>query len=63
MYGPVAKMRSYLEKIKSSRDETVDVDIDTFLTCIQQTVLFLGQAINSLLHHRRYNALSSCMTQ
>ena len=33
VYGPVSRMRSYLEEINSSRDETVHVDIDIFLTC------------------------------
>ena len=41
VYGPLARMWSYLEEINSSRDKTVVVDIDTLLTCTQQTVLLL----------------------
>ena len=59
-YGPLARMWSYLEEISSSRDETVDVEIDIFLTFTQQTVLSLAQAISSLLY-RRYSSFSSCM--
>ena len=54
-YGPLATMQIYLEEINSSR-ETADVDIDTLITCT------LGQAINSLLYHRRRcNVLPCCM--
>ena len=56
VYGPLARIWSYLEEDNSSGDETVDVDIDTLLTCTQQSVLLLAQAMNSLLYDRRYNA-------
>ena len=53
VYGPLARMWSYLEEINSSRDKTVDVDIDTLSTCTRKAVLLLGQTINSLLYHHR----------
>ena len=53
VYGSLARMWNYLEEINSSRDETVDIDIDTLLTCTQKTVLLRGQIINSLLYRRR----------
>lgn len=61
VYGPLTRIWSYLEEVNSSRDETVDVDIETLLTCTQQSVLLLAQAMNSLLYDRRYNALSYSM--
>ena len=49
VYGPLARIGSYLEGINSSRNKTVDVNIGEFFICTQQTVLLLGQVSNFLL--------------
>ena len=45
VYGPLARVGSYVEGINSSRNKTVDVNIGEFLICTEQTVLLLGQVI------------------
>ena len=40
----------------------MEVDLHKILEYIQQTVLLLGQALNTISYHRRYNALSVLMS-
>ena len=62
VYGPLARVGSYVEGINSSRNKTADVNIGEFLICTEQTVLLLGQVINFLSWHWRYKVLCSLMS-
>ena len=55
VYGPLARVWSYLEDLNESRDTSVEVDINSLLDCTQKTVLLLSQAINSIVYQRRFN--------
>ena len=62
VYGPLARVWSYLEDLNESRDTSVEVDINSLLDCTQKTVLLLlSQAINSILYQRRFNTLSAIL--
>ena len=62
VFGPLTRIWSYIENIITSKGETVEVDLHKILEYTQQTVLLLGQALNTISYHRRYNALSVLMS-
>ena len=65
IFGPLARMWDYLEnvvKTPSDEGESVSVNLEGLLSYTQQTVLVLGQALNTVSYRRKYNALSVLMS-
>ena len=65
IFGPLARMWDYLENVvkkPSDEGESVSVNLEGLLSYTQQTVLVLGQALNTVSYHRKYNALSVLMS-
>ena len=59
--GPLSKVWSILEDAKNSKNDEVTVSIKDLLQYVEQTVLLLGQSVNSMTYHRRYNILLNIM--
>ena len=55
--GPLSKVWTIVEKTSNSRFEQVEVSLPEILTNLDQTVMLLGQALNSISYTRRFNAL------
>ena len=55
--GPLSKVWLKLENVKKS--DAPPLSLDEILSLPEQTICLLGQAINSISYHRRYNNLSS----
>ena len=65
IFGPLARMWDYLENVvkkPSDEGESVSVNLEGLLSYTKQTVLVLGQALNTVSYHRKYNALSVLMS-
>ena len=65
IFGPLARMWDYLENVvkkPSDEGESISVNLEGLLSYTQQTVLVLGQALNTVSYHRKYNALSVLMS-
>ena len=48
-----------LEDIKNAPDDIVPVPVEYHIKLIEQTVLLLGQVLNSILHSRRLQILKT----
>ena len=59
--GPLSRLRLGLENIKSTPDDTVPVPAKYYIKLIEQTVLLLDQASNSILYGRRLQILKTIM--
>ena len=57
--GPLSKLWKGLEDIKNAPDDTVPVPAEDHIKLIEQTVLLLGQASNSILYSRRLQILKT----
>ena len=61
VFAQLSKMWMYLNKIvktgsgENDSNEPVEIDIEEVLKYTQQTVLLLGQTMNTITYHRRYN--------
>ena len=57
--GPLSRLWKGLEDIKNAPDDTVPVPVEDHIKLIEQTVLLLGQASNSILYSRRFQILKT----
>ena len=57
--GPLSRLWKGLEDIKNALDDTVPVPAEDHIKLIEQTVLLLGQASNSILYSRRLQILKT----
>ena len=57
--GPLSRLWKGLEDIKNAPDDTVPVPVEDHIKLIEQTVLLLGQASNSILYSRRLQILKT----
>ena len=57
--GPLSRLWKGLEDIKNAPDDTVPVPAEDHIKLIEQTVLLLGQASNSILYSRRLQILKT----
>ena len=55
--GPLSRLWKGLEDIKNAPDDTVPVPLEDHIKLIEQTVLLLDQASNSILYSRRVQLL------
>ena len=55
--GPLSRVWKGLEDIKNASNDTVPVPVEDHIKLIEQTVLLLGQASNSILYSRRLQIL------
>ena len=56
---PLSRLWKGLEDIKNAPDDTVPVPVEDHIKLIEQTVLLLGQASNSILYSRRLQILKT----
>ena len=57
--GPLSRLWKGLEDIKNAPDDAVPVPAEDHIKLIEQTVLLLGQASNSILYSRRLQILKT----
>ena len=57
--GPFSRLWKGLEDIKNAPDDTVPVPVEDHIKLIEQTVLLLGQASNSILYSGRLQILKT----
>ena len=57
--GPLSRVCKTLEDVKN--DPTLTLSLEKVATCMDKTVLLLGQAFQAATYHCRFNALSSVM--
>ena len=57
--GPLSRFWKGLKDIKNTPDDTVPVPVKDHIKLIEQTVLLLGQASNSLLYNQRLQILKT----
>jgi len=56
--GPLSRVWAELEKAVNSKKNDVGIDAEGMLKMTHQTVLLLGQTLNTLSFHCRYNVLN-----
>ena len=57
--GPLSRLWKGLEDIKNAPDDTVPVPVEDHIKLIEQTVLLLGQASNSILYSQCFQMLKT----
>ena len=57
--GPLSRLWKGLEDIKNAPGDTVPMSVEDHIKLIEQTVLLLGQASNSILYSRRFQILKT----
>ena len=57
--GPLSMFWEGLKDIKNAPDDTVPVPVKNHIKLIEQTILLLGQASNSLLYNQRLQILKT----
>ena len=57
--GPLSRLWDGLKDIKNASDDTVPVSVEDHIELIEQTVLLLGQASNSILYSQRLQILKT----
>ena len=55
--GPLSKLWLLIQNALSSQEEEVPIKLDKLKEYVEQSILLLGQATNSMTYHRRYNIL------
>ena len=56
--GPLAKLWLLIQNALSLQEEEVPIELHEVKEYVEQSILLLGQATNSMTYHRRYNMLS-----
>ena len=55
--GPLSKIWTAVESARLSQENSVEVDLKEIQEFVEQTVLLLGQASNSISYYRRFYML------
>ena len=55
--GPLSKIWTAVESVRLSQDDSVEVDLKEIQEFVEQTVLLLGQASNSISYYRSFYML------
>ena len=55
--GPLSKIWTAVESARLSQEDSVEVDLKEIEEFVEQTVLLLGQALNSISYYRRFYML------
>ena len=55
--GPLSKIWTAAESARLSQEDSVEVDLKEIQEFVEQTVLLLGQASNSISYYRRFYML------
>ena len=67
IFGPLSRVWTYLQEMTSSDhkdgDNSMQADLDLLLTHIQEKVLILAKALNTMTYHKRFNTLFIIMAQ
>lgn len=61
VFGPLSKVWMTLEEANNAKDDKVEIPLEDLTTSLEQSVMLLGQAVNSMTYQRRCNALSAVM--
>ena len=62
VFGPLSKVWMAIEEANNAEGSKVEIPLEDLTTSLEQSVMLLGQAINSMTYQRRCNALSAVMS-
>ena len=62
VFGPLSKVWMTIEEANDAESTKVEIPLEDLTTSLEQSVMLLGQAINSMTYKRRCNALSAVMS-
>ena len=62
VFGPLSKVWMTIEEANDAESTKVEIPLEDLTTSLEQSVMLLGQAINSMTYQRRCNALSAVMS-
>ena len=60
--GPLSKIWTAVELARSSQQDSVEVNLKEIQELVEQTVLLMGQAMNSISYYRRFYMLLTLAT-
>ena len=60
--GPLSKIWTAVELARSSQQDSVEVNLNEIQELVEQTVLLMGQAMNSISYYRRFYMLLTLAT-
>ena len=60
--GPLSKIWTTVESARSSQEDSVEVDLKEIQEFVEQTVLLVGQASNSVSYYRSFTFLHAAGT-
>ena len=62
VFGPLPKVWMTIEEANNAEGSKVEIPLEDLTTSLEQSVMLLGQAINSMTYQRRCDALSAVMS-
>ena len=60
--GPLSKIWTAVELARLSQQDSVEVNLKEIQELVEQTVLLMGQAMNSISYYRRFYMLLALAT-
>ena len=60
--GPLSKIWTAVELARLSQQDSVEVNLNEIQELVEQTVLLMGQAMNSISYYRRFYMLLTLAT-